>query len=435
MSGTDDALLRLLEEFPEVPVVPQFDDYGMPKADPAEWDPLLLAIESSVDEGGWDQIPRLWAIASPAYTAQMLTDTPQVHEALARQADAGGSFPPVLQAVVPFGEVGGYPVAELVGVQAPSWASAVVMSFEGWTLHGKLLPDGSRAAVDNPEGLAPSVHPERVEARSVIMVTRSGLVRAVFRVRGEDAVPEPDGHVHDGFLVDVLRRVVGVDVDGDGLGVPQYLRRLFLGLLAGYVHRSLVDPPTEDMPSAVAEEVRRIQAAAAAMPEGERYQVGATLVGAALTQTLARVTYMASNKGKRGFDRSLGRVVHDAYRGRAAADGVDGLRQVCEAAAQVANLTWEQVATAGPLSATFGPLAGKFTWAAEGLTAKWACYRELNDDEHSLEVITALAGEDAAGLLRQTLDAIGWRAPRPRQRSSGDPTAQRPAEPGSSAAQ
>lgn len=149
---------------------------------------LVSGIENIDNEAGWDQIPTLHA-HSPDQHVVMALAVP--HPMM------------VLTALDPDEEM-------LVG------AVSLVMMFEGWTYpqsYSEMLqvldPDEARQQIAS---CPPSEHPDRVETRTVIGVTKEHEVHLIRR-RGEEPSwfnqDEEEGIFVGGNFVRELRRLIG----------------------------------------------------------------------------------------------------------------------------------------------------------------------------------------------------------------------------------
>jgi hypothetical protein len=148
-------------------------------ADPAS--PLARAvaeIEKHVAGDGWDQAPRLFALAP---TADLLSREPALvdHLGLGGQEPAQDQLTPVEQ------ELREQRLADVLGTIA--WPSTVVGC--ALALERIILPP--TAEVSMPAAAAEAAawaarHPDRADVRIVVAVLRDGARSSVLRVRGHD---------------------------------------------------------------------------------------------------------------------------------------------------------------------------------------------------------------------------------------------------------
>lgn len=135
---------------------------------------VLVEIEQHVSDDGWDQPPRLYALAP---TDELLDREP----AIAAQLDAvdAGEFTPIEQEL---------PDQTLDDVLATiAWPSTVVGC--ALVVERIVLPPGVEDAMPTTPGDAArwaATHPDRSEVRIVVGVLRDGDRSSVLRVRGHD---------------------------------------------------------------------------------------------------------------------------------------------------------------------------------------------------------------------------------------------------------
>lgn len=143
--------------------------------------PVVLEVERHVAEGGWDQPPRLFALAQ---TAALVAREPALAAALGLTPDDTG-WTPVEQEEFPADR----PVDEVLAQLA--WPDDVVGC--ALVLERIMLPPGAEDALpsgpDVPVGVlaeAAAAHPERQDVRLAVAVLRDGTRMAAIRVRTHD---------------------------------------------------------------------------------------------------------------------------------------------------------------------------------------------------------------------------------------------------------
>jgi hypothetical protein len=156
---------------------------------------LANLADSAYASRGWDQNYQMFAAAP-------LSAKPKKHrDRLAAAAKANGhDLDPAMVAlsVVPIPGKG--KVLELIGgCRVPPWVHILVLTLEAW------------AAPMSEAGLAPSMHPDRVETRMTIAVANTGsLVRIMTPRGGSSTVSTGNAARHPyGDVVDALLRLLG----------------------------------------------------------------------------------------------------------------------------------------------------------------------------------------------------------------------------------
>ncbi len=124
---------------------------------------FLVSFEASLEEEGWDALPVV----------------------LAQMSEEGDEMVFVVE-----GSGDPYEILEEVD---PAGVLAYVVSMESWSL--------PRDVADADPGCRPSEHPDRVEVRAMVAVTRSGETICVIRNRGEEPRFE---ELRQGQLVDAM---------------------------------------------------------------------------------------------------------------------------------------------------------------------------------------------------------------------------------------
>jgi hypothetical protein len=136
----------------------------------------LIEVERHVGQLGWDQPARLFALVR---TADLIAAEPHLAEHLGAAAPDG--FSSVEQDQFHAGEDLGEALARI------AWPPAV--SGCALSLERAFLPADAEAGLPaDPSAAADAVaaHPERMDLRVVVGVTRGGRRHGVARVRGED---------------------------------------------------------------------------------------------------------------------------------------------------------------------------------------------------------------------------------------------------------
>ena len=147
----------------------------------AEAEPLLRAlseIESHVASRGWDQPPRLYALAP---TAELLTREPALASQLGLDSadDAPGSLTPIEQ------EVPTTSIDDLLAtITWPETVAGCALVVERIVLPPAAedtMPHDPDTATDWAQN-----HPDRADVRIVVGVLRDGRQSSIMRVRGHD---------------------------------------------------------------------------------------------------------------------------------------------------------------------------------------------------------------------------------------------------------
>lgn len=142
---------------------------------------VVLEIEKHVAAGGWDQPPRLFALAG---TAELARREPSLADQLAvGLAQADGSLTPIEQDALPADR----PLDEVLG--GIGWPVEVVGA--ALAVERFLLPAGAEAglpdASPNEQADWVAAHPAREEVRIVVGVLRDGARDCALRLRAQDS--------------------------------------------------------------------------------------------------------------------------------------------------------------------------------------------------------------------------------------------------------
>ena len=140
---------------------------------------VVREVERFVAEQGWDQNPRLFALAR---TADLVKLEPALAEALGAEADDPHSITPIeqesLDASKPLDEV----------LATTMWPDDVVGA--ALVLERLMLPPEAEAALpaDNEEELHSLIaeHPERQDVRMAVVVLRTGQRECAIRIKSHD---------------------------------------------------------------------------------------------------------------------------------------------------------------------------------------------------------------------------------------------------------
>jgi hypothetical protein len=141
---------------------------------------LVREIEKHVAAEGWDQNPRLFALAR---TVELVALEPEIAEALGAEGEDPESFTPIEQEPLdrdrPLDEV-------LATTMWPDEVAGAALVIERL-----VLPPSAEAALDDedPAALesAAANHPERQDVRMAVVVTRDGRRVCALRLRAHDA--------------------------------------------------------------------------------------------------------------------------------------------------------------------------------------------------------------------------------------------------------
>jgi hypothetical protein len=154
---------------------------------PAPLTTALVEIERHVALSGWDQPPRLYALAQ---TAELVTREPELAATLGVGTAADpADLTPVEQDSLPHDR----PLDEVLSGIA--WPPAVVGC--ALALERIVLPPEAEEELPENEGHAAewaARHPDRSDVRIVVGVLRDGASSVVLRVRGHDG---PEDRVRD----------------------------------------------------------------------------------------------------------------------------------------------------------------------------------------------------------------------------------------------
>ncbi len=139
----------------------------------------IREIERHVAISGWDQPPRLFALAD---TARLLAEEPQLAEQLG--GASAGTITSIEQEELPQ-----TPLEELLaGLGWSDQVSGCALVLELVAVPGA---DGETAPEDDQAGWA-SAHPDRQDMRLAVAVLRDGSRASVLRVRAEGDTGNPD---------------------------------------------------------------------------------------------------------------------------------------------------------------------------------------------------------------------------------------------------
>lgn len=140
---------------------------------------VVREVERFVAQDGWDQNPRLFALAR---TAELVALEPELAEALGTD-HAPDDLTPIEQELVDRDQ----PLdALLATTQWPDDVVGAALTLERLVLPPaaeESLPDDDRAALED----AAAAHPERQDVRMVVVVTRAGGRMCALRLRSHDS--------------------------------------------------------------------------------------------------------------------------------------------------------------------------------------------------------------------------------------------------------
>jgi hypothetical protein len=139
---------------------------------------LVRELEKHVAAQGWDQNPRMFALAR---TAELVALEPGLAEALGAAADDPESMTPIEQEL----DLDGQPLDDVLATTM--WPDEVAGA--GLVLERLVLPpDAEGALPDDAAELEAAVaeHPDRQDVRMAVVVTRDGGRMCAIRVRGHD---------------------------------------------------------------------------------------------------------------------------------------------------------------------------------------------------------------------------------------------------------
>jgi hypothetical protein len=169
-------------DVPTAPAVPRgTDDPGRLAAAQAGLRLLEVVreVEKHVAQDGWDQNPRLFALA---VTADLVAMEPELAETLGTEHGAD-ELTPIEQELVDRDQ----PLDELLATtEWPDDVAGAVLVIERLVLPPdaeESLPDDDRVALED----AAAAHPERKDVRMVVAVTRDGRRMCALRLRSHDS--------------------------------------------------------------------------------------------------------------------------------------------------------------------------------------------------------------------------------------------------------
>lgn len=139
---------------------------------------LVREVEKHVAAEGWDQNPRMFALAR---TTELVALEPALAEALGAAAHDPESMTPIEQEVA----VDDRPLDDVLATTMwPDEVAGAALVLERLVLP----PTAEQSLPDDPEALdaAVAAHPERQDVRMAVVVTRDGRRMCAIRVRGHD---------------------------------------------------------------------------------------------------------------------------------------------------------------------------------------------------------------------------------------------------------
>jgi hypothetical protein len=140
-------------------------------------------VERYVSSEGWDQNPRLFALAR---TRDLVALEPELAEVLGADADDPGSITPIEQELVDASR----PLDELLATTL--WPDEVVGA--ALVLERLMLPPSAEDSLPDDDlrvlEEAASTHPDREDVRMAVVVTRDGGRMCALRLRSHDVDDE-----------------------------------------------------------------------------------------------------------------------------------------------------------------------------------------------------------------------------------------------------
>jgi hypothetical protein len=144
---------------------------------------LVREVERYVSSEGWDQNPRLFALAR---TRDLVALEPELAEVLGADADDPGSLTPIEQELVDASR----PLDELLATTL--WPDEVVGA--ALVLERLMLPPSAEDSLPDDDlrvlEEAASTHPDREDVRMAVVVTRDGGRMCALRLRSHDVDDE-----------------------------------------------------------------------------------------------------------------------------------------------------------------------------------------------------------------------------------------------------
>jgi hypothetical protein len=174
---------------------------------------VVVEAEEHVNELGWDQPGRLFALAS---TVELAAEQPELAAELGITSGAAGR-PPLFTAVEQELESAEEPLEELLS--RIEWPDAVHGAVA--VVHRLVLPPEAEPEVpDDPmdAGAYALAHPQHHEVRMGVGVVRGGMAHCVIRIRAADVEGESvlQGRDLVPGLVSVLRATLEADLTEEG---------------------------------------------------------------------------------------------------------------------------------------------------------------------------------------------------------------------------
>ena len=196
-----------------------------------------------------------------------------------------------------------------------------------------------------------------------------------------------------GFLINVLRRVLGLPLEEDEVPLGTYLGQVVLALAVGAVE-DLLGPGAG--PGDGEDPLSGLRAELAHLEGEERGQL--------------LLPVIATGKGKHAPTR-YGRLLADAAKGRRGIEEAEDLAALVRCAAAASDLGWERLAGVGAASQLLPGVARHAKWAGPMLLSQWSSRRRATPQGVLLERLRELSGDAVVAMVTETLDACGWLDP------------------------
>lgn len=397
---------------------PTFDSSGLFAGETGEhiWRIFLADLEERLNEKGWDEPSRLFAVLNPVDTeADLGSDAidkvrTELAQRVGRPHSTSQSRPSslntdgVILSVVELGEVHNHPVPQLWGFTAPPWVSALLLANEGWVVLPKKGPDGE--PLPDPYNYLPnSQHPDRQELRTIMMVTRDGAQYSIGRLRGSQ--PETQAHSR-GIILEVLMRALGLPTDPPEHTVGDFLGR---GALTACIRvlQPLVGEPGTPHPNLPAEKIEEMRGVLSDMTFDARQHLLEGIFATTLVSTTAVIAWHASRHGEliaKPFRRALRDIAKHQKR------EPENFLALQSAARAAANLTFNDLAQIKDMAPVIPAdvMKARAGWADEGLLSRRLCQREMATQEELLDDLKVLVGNVPAEAYA-LLEELGWLTP------------------------
>lgn len=369
-----------------------FDEHGLPVGQASErvWPPLLLSLDANAEKSGWDQPSALFAIQNPVQAEARFFEESggrsprQVFEELNQPTEEGAGF--VLG--IDFVQIveGDY-WQTLFGVRLDD-AAAIAFVTEVWQ-------HGSVEARDS--GIAPSQDPNRIEARMVRLMTRSGHGWILHRPRNQEPKvirSEPSASPLD----TILARILGIEPAGDAGSLGEHLAgRVLYSTIA--MLRDMKNPPSRILKDNALHDIHEAL---------EQINNDQTLLENAAfmfqLESIKRLAWICTDSGKRsGADWTV-------LESQSPIQTQEQLTQLSIACHIIAEEGFTGLDFDSARGTVLPPwmTSEKIQWAEEKALSQIMEWKFGNNNPALLNQLADLAGAEAAERAKELFQVIGW---------------------------